>query len=116
MIGMPIRAIWPKGDNHIGLHAAQISNDLCHGFCWRCLIQVTIDVIQEIDLANTKHFGCCEQFGLAGLAECIGDWIVALVTEPAAFAPRGCDKVRLDSLGGVLRKYAAVAERLIIGM
>src|SRR2546428_6280166 len=114
MIGMPIRAIWPKSDHHIGLHSAQVFHDLCHGFCRRGLIQVAIQVIQKLNPANTKHSGCCQQLRLAYLAQCLQAWIVALVAEPTAFAPRCGDKVRLDPFGGVLRKYAAVAERLII--
>src|SRR6202023_1435950 len=71
---------------------------------------------QEIDPANTKQLGCCKQFGLASLAECLQSWIIALVAEPTTFAPCCCDQVRLDSFGGVLREYAPVAERLIIGV
>src|SRR5207247_8795618 len=82
----------------------------------RGLNQVALRVIQKLNLANTKHSGCCQQLRLAYLAQCLQPWIVALVAEPATFAACGCDQIGLDSFGGVLRKYAAVAERLIIGV
>src|SRR6266567_2920948 len=114
MIGMPIAAIWSKGDHHIGFHAAQVPNNLRYSLGRRSLVQVAIDVIQEIDMADAKHSGGGCQLGLTDLAQCFQAWILLFPTEPAAFPACGGDEVRLDSLGGILGENAAVAERLII--
>lgn len=87
MIGMPIGAIRAKGDNNIGFHAPYMSHDLHDRLGWLGLIQIAIDVIQEIDAADTKHTSRCQQLSLTYLAQGFQAWIIALVTKPAAFAP-----------------------------
>src|SRR5262245_10660228 len=116
MIGMPIRTIWPECHHHIWLDAAEMSHDLRYCLGWISLVQVTIDIIQEVDTTDTKDFGCCEQLGLADLAQRFQAWIFALFTKPATLAPGRSNEVRFDSLCSILREYTTVAQRFIVRM
>src|SRR5579859_3818702 len=69
MVWMSIAPIWPEGDDNIGAHMAYMSGDLRDGLCRVCLIQVAIHVIEEIHVANIKHFRRVQQFVLARLPE-----------------------------------------------
>src|SRR2546430_13873371 len=116
MIWMPIRPSWPKGDHHIGLHPTHMSRDLRDHLGWIGLIQVTINVIQEIDTADSQHPGGCQQLLLAYLAQRFQSWILALVAKPATFTPGRCDEVGFDAFSDIFREDAAIAQRFIVGM
>jgi hypothetical protein len=76
MIGMLIATIWTESDDNIGFHSLQMSHDLRDYLGRPVLIQFTIQVIQEVDLVNTKHLGRCPQFSFASLAERLCSWIL----------------------------------------
>src|SRR6266487_6531049 len=113
MIGMPIGAIWPKRHHYIGFHTAHISHNLRDRLRGGSLVQVAINIIQEIDLADAKYPGGCQQLRLAYLAQCFQPWIITLVAKPATLSSRRCNEVRLDSLGGIFREDAAITQRFI---
>src|SRR2546428_10834746 len=98
---MPIRAVRAEGHHHIGFHAAYMPNNLGDRLCRGGLIQVTINVIQEIDLANTKRTGGCQQLGLASLTQRFQPWIIGLVAKPATLATRSSDKICFYPLASI---------------
>lgn len=101
VIWMSIRAIWSEGHHHIRPHAPEMSHDFGDGLGWIGLIQIPINVIQELDLAETKHFRGCTHFGLAPLAECLQPWILLFVAPPAPFSPRCYDQGGLNAFGSI---------------
>ncbi len=78
-----------------------MSHDFGDGLGWIGLIQLPIKVIQELDLAETKHFRGCKHFGLAPLAECLQPWILLFVAPPAPFSPRCYDQGGLNAFGSI---------------
>src|SRR5947209_16370026 len=108
MVRVTIASILTEGDDDLGLHPAQMSGNLCHSFSGIGCIQFAIDVIQEIDMANTEYFSSCKQFGFAHPAQRFQSGITAFTAEPAALPTRRRDEVGFQAFGGVFREYAAI--------
>src|SRR6476660_3058956 len=83
---------------------------------WIGLVEIAIDVIEEVALANTKRSNRATQLGFADRAERGQPRVVLLGTLPAALATRRGYEVYFDSFGGILGQRAAVAQRLVVGV
>src|SRR5690242_12228536 len=108
MVRVTIASILTEGDDDLGLHPTQMSGNLCHSFRRIGYIQLTIDVIQEIDMANTEYFSSCKQFGFAHPAQCFQSGIIALTAHPATLSAGRRDEMGFQAFGGVFREYAAI--------
>src|SRR6266566_6327634 len=71
VIWMSIASVWPEGNDNIWLDAPEVPDDLCHDLGWVGLVQFAIEVPQEIDAADPKHFDCRVQFCFTYLAQCL---------------------------------------------
>src|SRR6266566_7424571 len=69
MIRVSITSIWPEGDHDIGLDLPQMSDNLRDHLGWRDCIQVSIQVIQEMNAVKTKYTGGCTYLDLTHLAK-----------------------------------------------
>src|SRR5258708_13063773 len=110
MIRVSIPSILTKGDNNIGLHTPQMSNDLGYCFSRVGCIQVAIDIIQKINTLNTKHIGGCKHIGLTYPSQCLQPWIIALLPDPPAMSPSRGNELSFDALGSVLSEYLAFSQ------
>src|SRR5258708_18564967 len=98
MIRVSIPSILTKGDNNIGLHTPQMSNDLGYCFSRVGCIQVAIDIIQKINTLNTKHIGGCKHLRLTYPSQCLQACIIALLAEPPAVSTFSANEMSLDAL------------------
>jgi len=83
---------------------------------WIGLVEIAVDVIEEMELTNTKGSGRVTQFGFADRAERGQPRVVVLGAMSAALATRRRHQICLDSFGGILCQRAAVAQRFIVGV
>jgi hypothetical protein len=80
------------------------------------LVEVAIEVVQELDLANAQHLRGGKQFGRAELTQRDRPWIIAWICLPAALAARRGNEIGFDARRRVLRQRAARAQCLVIGV
>src|ERR1700694_5535920 len=76
VIWMPVASVWPEGDDNVRFDASEVPDDLCHDLGRVGLVQFAIDVPQEIEAADTEHFGCRSQFRLTYLTQRLSAWIL----------------------------------------
>ncbi len=69
VIWMPVASVGPEGDDNVRLDAPQVPGDLCHDLGRVGLVQLAIDIIQEINAADTEHFGCRLQLCFTDLSQ-----------------------------------------------
>jgi hypothetical protein len=106
VIWMPITPVRTERDDHMGLDAPQVFDDLCHHFGWVGLVQFAIEVSQKFDAPNAQDLGCRAQFCLPYLSQRLYAWICPLITSPATLTPRCGNEIRFDILSSRFREQA----------
>ena len=116
MIGVSISSFRTKCDDDLRPDGPQVSHDPRYDLGRISLVQVAVDVVQEMNLVETKRLPRGAQFSLANSAKRILTRICLRVTKPAAFPARCRDEIRFDALGGLFRQRTARTKRLVVGV
>src|SRR5690349_7188522 len=114
MVGMTVIAVGRKCDDDLRHDPADVSSDLCDRFGMICAIDLTVEVVEEVQPFHPQLLNCVLQLLLTYLTERVRAWILVLGTEPAALPARRADEMSLHPFGRVLCKCAAHPHRFVV--
>src|SRR5260370_40425677 len=99
VVRVAVATIRAPGQDDLGPHATDVCDQLADDLVWLRLVQFTIEVVQNDDLAQTECRARGVQLGFTDPAECLGSRIGCWLAEPAPRPPRSRDPGRFHALG-----------------
>src|SRR6266498_652568 len=113
VIGMAVGAVVAEGDYHVWSDAAEVGHELGGDLARRGLIEVTVEVVQEVDPVDAQGAGGLMELHFSAVAEYVEDGVLAR-PEPAALAAGRGHQRDFDTFGGIAGQRAAHAHRFIV--
>src|SRR5262245_28515301 len=116
MVRMAVSTVRAKRHNDVGLDDADESRDLPLRLDGIRTVEVSVDVIEKMNLANPQLSACRSQLGLTHFAHNFKRRSYRGITKAASLAPRSCDEKCFDALFGVSGESPTHSQRFIVGM
>src|SRR5216683_3851376 len=98
VVRVAVATIRAPGQDDLGPHATDVCDELADDLVWLRLVQFTVEVVQNDDLAQTECRTRCEQLRFTCPPERLGSRIGRRLAQPAALATRSRDQRDLHAL------------------
>src|SRR6185295_4214769 len=116
MVRMAICAVRAERHHDVWFDAPDQWHDLSLRLGRDGAVQVPVDVIQKMNLADSQFLTRRAQFGLADFAHNLKGGPHGRISEAAAFPSCRSDEISLDTLTGVSCERPAHSQRFVVGM
>src|SRR5262245_32054000 len=116
MVRMAVSAVRAERHYNVRFDAADEWHDLALRLHRTGTIEVSIDVIEKMNLTDSQFRARCTQLGLTHFTHNSKRGSHGYISEAAALSSCCCKEVRLDSLFRVTGERPAHSQRFIVGM
>src|SRR5262245_15718814 len=116
MVRMTVSTVRAKRHNDVRLDVADELRDLPLRLDGIRTVEVSVDVIEKMNLTNPELFPCRSQLGLTHFAHNFKRRFYRGISKAASLSPRSCDEKCFDALFGVPGESPTHPQRFIVGM
>src|SRR5262249_18644280 len=116
MVGMAVRTVRTECQHNVRFDAADEWHDLPLRLRRIGTVEVSVDVIEKMNLADTQFPASRTQLGLTHFTDPLNRGPHGCISEAAALSSCCCNEIGFDSLFRVSSESPAHPQRFIVGM